>query len=99
MKISMPGLLALEVLYRDEEKKDSVSGAYKPTGVRIPHVVLYPFGQVIKFGPPQPLCQRIPDDRVGEITAMVGKRVTFECDARNGKNGNYYVFENLSVDK
>jgi len=98
MRISMPGLLALEVAFREEEKKND-QGEYVPTGKRIPHIVAFPFGQSIKFGSPSTVCMRIPEGEVGKAESARGKFITLTADQRVGKTGNYYVFEGMEIEK
>lgn len=94
MRVGMPGLLALEIALRAEEVKDSL-GTYKPTGKYVPHIVLFAFGQNVKFGAPETIMMRLPDEQVQAVEKMLGTTVTCFADQRQGKKGHYYVFEKI----
>jgi hypothetical protein len=98
MQVKLPGLLVLEIARRDVEKKDS-TGTYKATGEVANNIVFFPYGQSVKFGPPETIMMRIPDDQLTAVNSMIGKLVTCTADQRKGNKGDYYVFESMELCK
>lgn len=97
MLITINNLLALEMAFKEEEKKDE-SGNYKPTGKRFPYAIFYPFNQGVKYSEPTTMMFRVPEEMVSTFKTIQGKICAVTADQVKGKNGFYYIFQKCELE-
>lgn len=96
MQIMLPRVGLLELLQKPEQEKNETTGKYVDTGNMKDVLVVYPYGQDIKFKNAGCLNIAIDPLRIKDIRPFLGKMAMLELDQEQTKSGaTFYRFINV----